>query len=462
MADSMKQKSGDNSVNIQIGGDVNIGMTESDTVEICRSIAKQELIKITNTSDILHFRHIIFETSISEILNGSFSNDKIIENPIIFNTDVGNFMKNHLNRYREPLSVLSKGINYDDYENKYTNAKKDTFGSSNIPYTRIPNDDEMGVIWQTNLLSKYLYENDVPNDEICKIIAVDRTMGCGDGEGSSEYPLYEELYERKYYLQSLVITNTSNRHIRLGELVCSSTKYALRRISPQSTESILTLPNTPILPNQNVIIPTAIISNGFEFSNFDVIKDIKTINLGDWYDAISQVSFLDTNIEYIGEALEPINLTYCIDDKEYTAEIHKINYNSLYLINGGALCGSCPHLFFENKAGELSYGGELFSSHPNVLLSEEKSLPHDTIAIIITELEQETTYIKEIYIDNVIKTLNQHLDIGDYYRVETCQCSKVTITGSYSPKSENFKVLDFVDKYRLTQTFIKNWRNNAT
>lgn len=456
MADKMRQESGDNSINIQIGGDVNLGVMVSDTITICKDIVKQELAEATNTNDTLHFRHIIFETSISEILNGNFPKD-IIANPIISPTTVGNFMKNHLKQYSEPLGVLSKGISYEDYEKQYPNATKDAFDSSNVPYIRRPNDDEMKVIGRTNLFSKYLFENGVSNGEICKIIAIDSTMGCGDGEGCYKDPLYEELYERKYYLQSLVITNTSNRQLKLSELVCNSTEYALRKISVQSTERVLTFPNMPILPNHNVIIPTAIISNGFEFNNFDVIKNIKTINLGEWYDAISQVSLPNTDIEYIGEVLEPLKLVYQIDSKVKEDSIHKINYNSLYLINGGALCGSCPHLFFENENGKLSYGGELFSSKPDVLLSEKRAVPSSAIAIIIAELEQETTYIAEVTVDNTTITFDKQLNMGDYCRVLISKCNEIAITGKYSPKSKNFAMLDAIEKYRLIQTFIKRW-----
>ena len=262
-------------------------------------------------------------------------------------------------------------------------------------------------------------------------------------------------------MQSLVITNTSNRQLKLRELVCNSTEYALQKISIQSTERKLVFPNVPILPNHNVIIPTAIISNGFEFNNFDVIKYIKTINLGEWYDAISQVSLPSTDIEYIGEVLEPLKLAYQIDDKVQEDSIHKINYNSLYLINGGALCGSCPHLFFENKNGELSYGGELFSAKPDVLLSEKKTVPSSTIAVIIAELEQETAYIAELIIGNTTITFDKHLNTGDYCRIQISECNEITIKGKYSPKSKDFAVLDAIEKYRLIQTFINNWTHNA-
>lgn len=422
-------------------------------------IVSENNIEDTVISDHLHFRHIIFETSILEILKGNIPKD-VINNPILSPNNVGSFMKAYLENKDASLCVLSKGISYEDYERQYPNATKDASDSSNVPYIRIPSDNEMRAIGQMNLFSQYLFENGVPTEEICKILAYDINKGCGGECERIDAALYEELYERKYYLQTIVITNISDQPIKLRELICNSTGYVLQKISVQQEERVLALPNVPILPNHNVVIPTAIISNGFELDSFNVIKDVKIINLGDWYDAISQVS-MPNAVEYIGEVLEPLKLVYQTGSKTREELIHRINYNSLYLIHGGALCGSCPHMFFENENGELTYGGELFSSKPDVLLPEKRTIPDNTIAIIIAELEQETAYIAEVNIDNTTITFDKQLNTGDYCRFETSQCSEVTIIGSYLPKSNIYIVLDVLDKYRLTQTFIKKWNNNA-
>lgn len=417
-------------------------------------IVNDNNIDDTCIGDCLHFRHIIFETDILELLKGSFSNS-IIPNPLFFPNQIGRFMKKHLENIQIPVDILSEYIGYKDYIQKYPHAEKNKFGADNIPFQRTPTNEEIAIISQNNLFIKYLSENNVDNDQICQILAYDINHGCGDNSEYISTPLCEKLYERNYYLQTLVITNITDKPIQIKQLHCNSTEFILHKRIRESEQTILKLPNTPILPNQNVIIPTAIIC---DYNLFNFIKEIKTYCLGDWYDMISQVS--SSNIEYIGEVLEPVKMTYQFGSNLKEDVIHTIDYNSLYLINGSALCGSCPHLFFENDKHELSYGGELFSAMPNSVFTEQVRVPDNTVAIVIAELEQEVTFINNIVMNNRVLNINKQLQTGDYHRFTlTEKCSELFIKGKYTLMTNNYTILEPFEKYRIITSFINNWSN---
>ncbi|MEG2070035.1 MAG: hypothetical protein RR034_01510, partial [Bacteroidales bacterium] len=47
--------------------------------------------------------------------------------------------------------------------------------------------------------------------------------------------------------------------------------------------------------------------------------------------------------------------------------------------------------------------------------------------------------------------------IGEYCRIIIPKCDEITVNGKYSLKSDSVNELDLLSKYRLIQTFIKNW-----
>lgn len=423
-------------------------------------LVKENNITDETINNCLHFRHIIWDNDVLALLNGN-SKSNIIKNALLVPNNIGTLMKEYLTCDTQQIHFLNKGLDYDAYKSKISDAIQNNDGLTNIPFVRIPSIDEMHILVNDNVFAKYLFDNNVPIEDICKIIAVDINNGCGGDADIVSSPLYEELYERKYYLQTLVITNISDHPVKLEEIICQSSNYVLsNKIRNEFSDRVIKFPNVPILPEQNVIIPTGIISNGFDNLNYNFAKRCNTYELADWYESISQISLPE--IEYINEVLEPVNIKYRIEDNIKEDVIHRIDYKSLYITEGGCLCGSCPHFFFENHNGELLYGGELFCSQPGVILAEHIQTPKDTVSLVIAELEYESTYLKSISTNGCIIDIEKRLNTGDSYRFKVEGDQTLTIEGKYITLCSNFTELKASEKYRIINSYVAKWPHDIS
>jgi hypothetical protein len=119
----------------------------------------------------------------------------------------------------------------------------------------------------------------------------------------------------------------------------------------------------------------------------------------------------------IGPHFQPRYLEYSRAGRPIRQDLHDFDLSNVYRLGRYWRGGSCPHCFWRNHQGLLTYAGELLSGEPDVVQTVLFQIPLDTGAITIAELEDEITALSYVNLDGavvcgeVILAKGQHLDI---------------------------------------------------
>lgn len=426
--------------------------------DVWYKIVKKGKISDIDISNVIWERHII-TTKYEDIIN--YNKEKLpLENCMFFDTIASKFLKKlTLNKqYQCFSSIINKKISTSDYLIMFPNAVKSEYDM--YQYRRVPSDEEIAEIGKSDSFIKFLYDNKISKEQIVEIGAYYESRGCG-GDDDDTDSLIETINSRSFLLQTISFMNINSEPIQLQELkVMSYDKSILVKTDSiiPTTPTLIRLPKISLLPSQSIIIPTAVISSGFNNLNHLIYKIINEQIVDELYKSFS-FGILDnpSSIEYIGPFIIPMQIKYQIEKTTVQQEIHPIDYNALYWIDEGYACGSCPYLFFETKEHKLLYQKELFKNEPNKYIFEEITIPNNIVSIVIAELENETTYIDTIQINDCITEVNAVLTKQDYFKKEVQSGNKVIIKGKYQFHGKKFVELETSEKHKLISTFVKNY-----
>ncbi|MDW7690297.1 HNH endonuclease [Flammeovirgaceae bacterium SG7u.111] len=342
------------------------------------------------------------------------------------------------------------------YLSKYPDVEVLQYDENEYPFyhhERMPMVRDVAINCKNDGLTQFLLNNKVPPEKISKILTYTEAGGCGDHNGS-----FGELYLLKpVYFKFLVVTNISNAHIKLKELICKSYNGILYHAESINSENAIHFPPILIEPNQSVVIPLGMFLTEFDdlekaddFIRFNEIKGDRSIVLD--HTSASK----DEEIEYLGMNYFPLKINYEIDENQEYEDIHDFDFSNLYWIDGYWNCGSCPHLFFQKNNGDLLYQGEIFNTIPDIMHYHRIKIKHDISKIIIAELEHEKTVIQEIKINGITKISNLTLNHGEELSLEISFNDIFEVKGYYSIFSKKNAILPIHKKFNI----VRRYKNN--
>jgi len=425
-----------------------------------------EIVKKNNIpqkdENLIHSRFIITKdfSLIKEVAEKDLSNFPIKDTLLIENESldfIKLITKNENYRNEEIQNILK--ISKDEYIEKFPSAKENAIDDEEHTFfyhKRTPKIEEIKKHCKSDKITNYLINAGVEPEKISIIHTCYEGECAGDGN-------FQELYLlRPLYFKSLVITNISSDYIKLKELVAKSNDGILYNENEFKGSEKITFPEVLIKPNQSILIPIGSFLSDFEvFDTTEYYSNLENVSSGQ-YQTINhgKVQF-KKEIEFIGHYLLPERIEIEKSNKLFYQEIHQFDFDNIYWIDRYWGYGSCPHLFFKFKNGELKYQGEILNVLPNTFQIEKFEIKSDITNIIIAELEQEITEIEYIKLNN-IKVLNSiRLKEGQSFELPVEQFDKIEIKGRYYTYSENFELMPKLKKQHLIGTFKKTMPNNV-
>jgi hypothetical protein len=106
--------------------------------------------------------------------------------------------------------------------------------------------------------------------------------------------------------------------------------------------------------------------------------------------------YIYTQCDLIGPYSLINNVKYIFEGRDFQFSIHDFNFSKTFVISRIWQCGCCPHIFLkETNSEKWLYGFEALTSPMN---SESFThlFPNKLKAIMISEIEDEITYIEEL------------------------------------------------------------------
>jgi hypothetical protein len=411
---------------------------------------------------LIHSRFIITKdfSLIKEIVNRDLSNFPIKDILIVENESldfIKQITKNEEYRNEEIQNILK--IRKNEYVAKFPNAKEEAIDDdehSFFYHKRTPTIDEIKKHCKTDKLSNYLIKAAVAPEKIAKIHTCYEGECAGDGN-------FQELYLlRPLYFKSLVITNISSEYIKFNELVTKSCNGILYQASELKDSELINFPDILIKPNQSVLIPLGSFLSDFEmFDKEEYFSNFETVSSGQYQNLNHGKIIPKKDIEFIGRNFFPTELKIEKSKVIFHQEIHQFDFNNIYWIDRHWGYGSCPHLFFKLKNGEVKYQGEILNVLPNVFHIEKFRIANNVSSLIIAELEQETTEIEYLKINNTNVYSSIKLVEGQSIELPVEQFDLIEIKGRYYTKTNTFEIMPKLRKQDLIRTWKKTMPNNV-
>jgi hypothetical protein len=133
----------------------------------------------------------------------------------------------------------------------------------------------------------------------------------------------------------------------------------------------------------------------------------------------------------------------------------KLDLTQLHAIGQHIFCGSCPYVFGLNERGVTFLGDILTFGYNEIDVSE-----YD--AIEIHELEEETTFIETLHLDNELKFSDVTLKRGDSLRIENPARAHrlLKVKGHYEAAYDGYSDEIIAHKHRLIQGQMERMRKS--
>jgi hypothetical protein len=262
---------------------------------------------------------------------------------------------------------------------------------------------------------------------------------CGDDR-------FQEIYRlRPLWAIYLAATYLSQHSVTLTEIKGakhSPTEVAYRPFATTCDEpdSLYALPSVPVPHNATMLFPVATILGPMNDIGPEIFsQDSAHLSTGQ----IQVVSHADISASQtgdtalIGPAYWPKTISFQSGGAtRHEQSLHELNLSNLYTIDRYWEAGSCPHLF-SVRNGKLFYCGELFAHRPGKLEVVQIIVRKGTTALLICELELETTMIEEIRLNEQIINDHVSLSTGEVVHIPVCHGDVVTLRGYYIARGSN-------------------------
>lgn len=408
-------------------------------------IVRKSNIQPTDKGDFLYCRFLVckdFE-AFKEICEEDLSRLPV-ERPILSQNEIHSF---HLSIIRargkgyRPNRIWGKSYaSKSDYLTVHPEATEVQKDRTPYPYfdtVRIPSNKELYErIAEDDGLTRLLLEADVKAADLSRVVAY--WDECGQ-------PCFQEEYLlRPLWVVYLAASNISGGHLSVESLKCTidntqSIDFRPFNNTSRANSASRVMPSVRIEPNATVVIPVATILAPPQALPGKIwstrTSDLDTA--GHWQE-VSHLGFDPNDLELlqlIGPAIWPISFVVEVSGLESMQDIHKLNLSNLYTIDRFWAIGSCPHLFFRRcQSNLLEYYGEILSGGIGGLTQTSIEIPKEVTHLIIAELENETTFIDKLLINNITVLSKAKLLKDDVVKVRVKHGQNALVKGYYTPE----------------------------
>ena len=403
-------------------------------------------IQSLDTPDTLYCRFLLCKNfgAIREVTIGDLSNIPVNQ-PLLVSNDIRTFQKLIVDAHPVSFRHDSEcGNSYPDrnsYIAEYPDVPLRELGSTeDYPYfesSRIPSVGELqDKLAPRDGPTRILLEGGVSPENIATVFGY--WERCGDDR-------FQEIYRlRPLWAVYLAATNLAQHAVTLLQI--KGVKHALAGVAyrPFATtcdepDSSYALPSVPVPPNATVLFPVATILGPMD----DISPEILSQNNAQLSTGQMQVvSHADVsasqteNTALIGPAYWPKAISFRSAGPEQEQPIHEFNLSNVYTVDRYWEAGSCPHLF-SIRSGRFVYCGELFARQPGKFEVEQVIVGEGITALLICELELETTMIEEIRLNERIIKDHLTLTTDEVARIPVRHGDVVTLRGYYISRGSN-------------------------
>ena len=403
-------------------------------------------------TDHLNVRHLVLKDydTAKEIFSGNLSRIPF-NNPLIIENEIYEYIRYLINL--KSIDYQVKSIEYKYYNtkkeifNKYPNLEVYEKSNQDFAYfygSRIPTKKElMEIKDKIDGITLFMLSNGIKPSEFSKSMISETHDGCAEISGYFK----ENIIFRSLWFSFIAITNTSKDQITfdsingkiynnpsiLSDFFDKTDEYKYKHNFPKAS----------ILPNETVLIPTAIISCPFENEKFENLLVSTTYPFQ--YERIQELyhttrsNIPENCFKILGKYIRLFDLNYYIQDIEFHSSIHPFDLTNLYTIERHWQCGSCPHLFFVKNNGSYEFSRELLNNNFNQEKDEIINVLSDIKKIIISELEDEITFINYITLNNNTIYKNVILHKGDSIEINVKLDDEIVVNGFYKNEFENIR-----------------------
>ena len=372
-----------------------------------------------------------------EINNGDLTNFPVKEAMILRNSVMNSLNKviaHHQNSYRHASLYGNDYKSIEEYLEKYPEALTPDKNDGNFSYfqvVRTPSKTELENLKDNDGLLKLMLEENV--DFPISIVG-----GYEDGCGGID--LQEEFIFRKLWCSFLSITNNSEKIIQVdslnGKYINNNSFHSFGSIIAENKK--IEIPNIMLKSGQSIVIPLAIlIPPLYSFKRKELSPSTGGGN-GERVQIVKNESMYLKDIKdcvVFGDRFDIKSITYKKGRNLIKTSIHEFDFTNMFTYDLHWQIGSCPHLFFANR--NITYVRELLAHCQNSSGVDDFVVPKNVNEIIIAEIEDETTFIKSITMNDKIITNDLVLNKGQHFHFFVEAGSKITVIGYYTPDSQS-------------------------
>lgn len=335
--------------------------------------------------------------------------------------------------------------------------------SPHYPYfraLRVPTSDEIAdKVAPFDSVTSLLLEGGVPPEQISQALGYDEV--CGQAG-------FQELYlVRPLWAIYLEVRNIGTHPIHVNSikgLIEEPSNLGFRPYLVTSEgDSELELPKPAILPGQSALVPLAMFLGPLDQGTPDGISSISEDLSSGQVQEVQHVDYssLLQTVHLIGPAIWPRELVLVVDGSTVQQEIHEFDLSNLFVIDRYWESGSCPLLFFVTVQGGMKYVGELFGQSPCQLQNEEWTVPNGVRALVIAEIEAETTHIEVLSVNDKPILQDTKLVRGQSLAIEVSGGERIVMRGWYEPKATTVLWPNPLQKNHRIVRFLETWHSDS-
>lgn len=397
-----------------------------------------------------------------QILKGEFS-AMPIPNTLLANNEFGKFISKILS-LNMGNDIKCYGQNYESFETykiEHPDAKctsDELEGYDYFDCIRSCTDIEfVNSISSKSKFYKALLSMGATPSDLCVIVT--ENGGCGDGS------IIEKFLIRPTWVIFLLLTNINLKPISIENITGQrdlSEKF--RKLGGDNSACILSLPKCEIAPNHSVLIPISIYLGPIQELGEAQIDILTLADKGEFSEVMKLTNLPESanaQIQVVGPSFMPQSISIKSSSNILNQEIHQLNIENVYTIDRVWQCGSCPHLFSISDSGDLQYVTELIAKGQENSVTDSVLIPPGISKILITELEDEITFISEISFDGIVVRRDVELKKGESIELGVEGVQTLSVTGAYFPIATK---LDFnhgsLARNKLICDFMSCWKSN--
>lgn len=311
----------------------------------------------------------------------------------------------------------------DTYQNVILLSKESDIYPSYVAKRKVSWEELLKIDIPNSFLT-ILNNTGINVEEVCISLLHENGESCGGEYPGYGFTEYLEIVPLSFIFMGITNASTLTKQIKLNML--------------KTDTNSLNLPNFSIQKSEMVLVPILTVANLVGIDKDSITFHHKDGDRGEDFSKIfSMIDFSPDKLVYIGDQVKPKSIVYNDNEGEYEVEVHKLDFENLYLINSYWQCGSCPHLFFKTSEGKQRYSRELLVASSNGNGIDEFLVPPLISHVIIRELEDEITYIDKIIVNGNVVLSNIILAKGDFLEFPVSSHDKIVIYGKYIPLRNN-------------------------